>query len=266
MIVNGARIAQEIYQELGDSLRGKKICFVSFLESPESRAFIERKQQVAEKLGLTAEIKQEKVKDNDEALQVIDRVVAEGYDGIVVQLPLPKNLDAQTLFDRVPIALDIDLLSTGAKESYIHHRSERVPPVAGAVQEILKHQGVNLAGRQVVLLGKGRLVGEPVSLMLWKNEANFSNFDINTPEEELFSGLKKADIIITGIGNPHFIKPDMIKPGAVLIDAGTSEQKGVLAGDVDPDCAEKASLYTPVPGGVGPVTVAVLMRNLCHLS
>ena len=272
MMLNGQTIAQKIYEEIGDRLRGKRVCFVSFLDSPESRVFMEKKQKIAEKLGITAEIRMvptlvgTPAEVGEQAEQIVQEIAKSSYDGVVIQLPLPAEFDAQKLFDTLPVELDIDMLGTKAKEAYVEGKTKRVPPVAGATQEILQSQSVNLADRRVVVLGKGRLVGEPVALWFRSVSQTYKNFDINTQKSELLDGLKEADIVISGIGQPHFIKPDMVKSGVILIDAGTSEQAGKLAGDIDPACAEIASLYTPVPGGVGPITIAVLMRNLSYFE
>jgi 5,10-methylene-tetrahydrofolate dehydrogenase/methenyl tetrahydrofolate cyclohydrolase len=121
---------------------------------------------------------------------------------------------------------------------------------------------VALSSKKIVVLGAGRLVGEPVGMWLKRNNVQFDVIIMETEEEEKLRLIKNADILISGIGVPHFIKPEMLKPGVVLVDAGTSEQMGKLAGDIDPSCAEVASVFTPVPGGVGPITVAGLFWNL----
>ena len=131
-----------------------------------------------------------------------------------------------------------------------------------AVVEILQRKNVHIEGARTVIVGAGRLVGAPSAWLLRKLGADVSMF---TLQEGSIDDLKNADIIVSGAGNPGFIKPEHIKEGVALIDAGTSELNKKIAGDADPACAEKASVFTPVPGGVGPVAVAMIFRNLLDL-
>jgi len=116
--------------------------------------------------------------------------------------------------------------------------------------------------KKVLVIGNGKLVGEPVGIMLSHEGIMFDVVNKSTDEITRNEIIRNADVIISGVGIPHLIKPDMIQPGVILIDAGTSEQSGKLAGDIDPACADVASYITPVPGGVGPITVVALFRNL----
>lgn len=240
----------------------KRVCFVQFGDDPVSTPFVKMKMRLAEEIGVQAVHLQKAIASTAEALAVLGQVVEEGYDGIVVQLPLPAGVDTDLVIDSLPTQYDIDMLSEDAKVQYRNATTMRTAPVAAAVQEILWHHKVILIGKKIVVLGKGRLVGEPIAMLLDRQELPYTWIDIETPPETRLQALQEADIVISGIGVPHSITPDMVKEGVVLIDAGTSEQAGKLAGDIDPDCAEKASLYTPVPGGVGPLTVACLFKNL----
>ena len=114
-----------------------------------------------------------------------------------------------------------------------------------------------------MVLGAGRLVGAPVARFL--NSAGAQVTTLTELDEQPFEIIKTADVIVTGIGQPHFIKPEHVKEGVVIFDAGTSEDGGFMVGDVEPDVAHKAALFTPVPGGIGPITVALLLRNLASL-
>ncbi|MES2214309.1 MAG: bifunctional 5,10-methylene-tetrahydrofolate dehydrogenase/5,10-methylene-tetrahydrofolate cyclohydrolase, partial [Patescibacteria group bacterium] len=158
--------------------------------------------------------------------------------------------------------LDVDLLGAETKKQFINGETKRLPPVAGAVMEMLGRSKISLLKKRIVVLGRGKLVGEPVGMLFEREGIPFDHIDKETSNEEILGLLSQADIIISGIGVPHFILPEMVKDGVVIIDAGTSESGGKLAGDMHPDTASKTSFYTPVPGGVGPVTVAVLYRNL----
>lgn len=272
MTINGNEIKEKIIAETLalmsgekslDSARDKKhVCFLQFGNDPASTAFVKMKLALAEKLGIEATIVQKDIATTPEAVLVLAEVIEKNYDGIVVQLPLPAGMDTDLIIDSIPTEQDIDMLSEDAKTQYRNAATERTAPVAAAVQEILWDNKVILIGKKIVVLGRGRLVGEPIAMLLDRQELPYTVIDIDTPADVRASALLEADIIFSGIGIPHSITPDMIKEGVVLIDAGTSELSGKLMGDIDPACADKASLYTPVPGGVGPITVACLFRNL----
>lgn len=266
MIVDGNKIAKELEEKLVTELLfsiPKKVCFIVFGGNTATEQFVKAKSKVAERVGIIVEVKKyPNVKTTAEAIKLVHTLGEKDYDGIVVQLPLFAGIDTQTVLDEIPPLKDIDVLGTIAKESYANGKINRTPPVAQAVYEILESCNVELTGKKIVVAGQGRLVGEPVHLMLNRMKAPHDVVDINTSEKEKLELYKNADIIISGMGIPHGIKPDMIKKGVVLIDAGASEQAGKLVGDIDPTCESKASFITPVPGGVGPITIVCLLRNL----
>lgn len=184
-------------------------------------------------------------------------------DALLVQLPLPESIDTQAVCDAIPLEKDADVLSSAARAAFARGDADALlPPVVGAIREIFAHYSVEPRGKRAVVVGRGRLVGEPAALWLLQQGAHVTTFD---RDSKLGQELLEADIVISGTGVPHLIKPYMLKEGAVLIDAGTSEQGGVLAGDADPECALKCSVFTPVPGGVGPVAVACLFDNAMTL-
>jgi methylenetetrahydrofolate dehydrogenase (NADP+) / methenyltetrahydrofolate cyclohydrolase len=263
-VVDGKHIAKNLIEELKseESGAGKKTAFLLFTLSRESESFIRRKTAVAEELGVESAVVRKKSKTTEDALDALRDVVANGYDGVILQLPLPEEIDADVLIDAIPASVDVDMLGKEAKEKYMSATTERVPPVARAVHEIFSHYMVDLFGDEIVVLGKGRLVGGPVTMYLERLKMPYKVFDESSDDEMKLEAISKADVIISGIGRPHYIKPHMIKEGVVLIDAGTSESGGKIVGDADPACESKSSLYTPVPGGVGPIVVASLFKNL----
>jgi methylenetetrahydrofolate dehydrogenase (NADP+) / methenyltetrahydrofolate cyclohydrolase len=261
MLVDGRQIAQDILGQLKG--RGaKRLVFVVLRDDPAIKSFVSMKVKVAESLGIRAEIVDGNVATTEEAIEVVRGAVKNDVDGVVVQLPLPLGVDTQSVLDAVPVLLDVDVLSTQAKLEYREGHLRRTPPVAGAVDQVFKKHRVDLMGKRVVVLGKGRLVGEPVAMLLDREGIPYTSLDEATPKDELYEEVAQADVLITGIGKPHFIKPEMVKNGAIIIDAGASGESGALRGDVDPSCAFKASLMTPVPNGLGPITIAVLFSNL----
>ena len=266
MIIDGKKIALDIEQELKNkvqSLPKKSVAFVLFGNDPASLQFISIKSRVAERIGIETKLFHyiEKV-STDDALKNIQEIIDQNFDGIVIQLPLPFDMVTEKILNSIPVQLDIDVLGNNAKQSYEQGTLNMIPPVAAAVYEILISTNISIADKNIVLVGNGKLVGEPVGMLLSYEYISFSIVDKYTNPDERSEKILNADIIISGVGIPHMIKPDMVKDGVILIDAGTSEQSGKLAGDIDPECADKASHITPVPGGVGPVTVVCLYRNL----
>lgn len=242
----------------------KKVCFVVFHKTAPTMQFVAMKSRFGERVDVTCVVRESIATTVEEAVEVLKGCKEEGFDGIVVQLPLPESLrpHEEEILNTVPIQLDCDVLSKDALHGFVTKQHGMMPPVARAVYEILTAYQVDLTNKKILLVGNGRLVGAPVALFLTKLGVTYDVIDINSSEEETKKRMSAADIIITGAGSPGLIKKEMIKEGVVLIDAGTSEQKGKVVGDVDPSCYEKASLVTPVPGGVGPLTVASLFMNL----
>ncbi len=175
-------------------------------------------------------------------------------DGIIVQLPFPSRIPIDDIITAIAPSHDIDCMT------YDGTLKGCLPPVVGAIDEISKRHKVKWRGANVVIIGRGRLVGLPSAIFAQAKGANVTIVDKGTLD--IASLTKKADILITGAGAPHIITPEMVSKGVVVFDAGTSEDGGELVGDVHPDVAELASIFTPVPGGIGPITVAVLLRNI----
>lgn len=262
MIIDGKKIAEDIYTELAPKFaalgRKVRLGIVVVGENPVIESFVKIKTRSAERLGI------EMVRVNLPETCRIEEIIgalkdlAENTDAVIAQLPLPNGIDVHTVLAAVPKEKDVDALNPAVREEErpVH------APVALAVVEILGRSGVAIEGKRTVVVGAGRLVGAPTAWFLRSLGADVSMF---TLEEGSIEDLKDADIIVSGAGNPGFIKPGHIKGGVALIDAGASELNKKISGDADPACAEKASVFTPVPGGVGPVAVAMIFRNLLDL-
>ncbi len=265
MIADGKKIAQHIEEQLlprFQQLPVKKVVFVMFGDNSASRQFMGIKSRVAERVGINSEIKtiSESITTN-EAVSIVAEL-SNDYDGVVVQLPLPSHLDTEQVLNAVPVEKDIDVLSPVSIGQYKKGVSNRIPPVAAAVHHVLDYYNMTFNEEKIVIVGHGKLVGQPVACMLDRMNIPYDIITTSLSENERNEKIKNADIKISGAGVPHMIKPDMVKAGVVLIDAGTSEQSGKLVGDIDPQCASKALLMTPVPGGIGPITVVALFKNL----
>ncbi|MEJ0053583.1 MAG: bifunctional 5,10-methylenetetrahydrofolate dehydrogenase/5,10-methenyltetrahydrofolate cyclohydrolase [bacterium] len=267
MILDGKRLAADILsrararsEQLGrmPTLRvvacGGNAATASYLKIKEKRAAEAGIGMIVQTLPETAT-----------TTELIAAVTAATEDALIVQLPLPATVDTQAVLDAIPVEKDADVLSSAARARF--ERGEDgalLPPVVGAVAEIVR--GVSIAGKKAVVIGNGWLVGAPVATWLNRQGADVSIATIETAPEELARMLSGADIIVAGAGSAGLVKPEIIKEGVILIDAGTSESGGVIRGDADPAGAEKCSLFTPVPGGVGPVAVAKLFENVIELA
>ena len=186
-------------------------------------------------------------------------------DAVIIQLPLPGGVDQKEMCDSVPVEKDADVLSRVARGAFERGDTDALlPPVVGAVREILVQSNIALRGKKAVVIGSGWLVGAPVAT--WLAQQGAMGTVVTKDEGDLGAVLSSADIIISGAGSPHLITRDMIREGVMIIDAGTSESNGALKGDADPACAPICSLFTPVPGGVGPLAVACLFANAVTLA
>ncbi|MFA6190600.1 MAG: bifunctional 5,10-methylenetetrahydrofolate dehydrogenase/5,10-methenyltetrahydrofolate cyclohydrolase [Candidatus Staskawiczbacteria bacterium] len=185
--------------------------------------------------------------------------------GIVIQLPLPAEINKQEVFDLIPPNKDVDILSTYNLGKFYTGNPSFIPPVVGAVSHFFKKYKITLEKKNVVLVGAGRLVGFPLSLWLFRKKATVSIVNEFTKDISFYT--KKADIIISGVGKPKFIKGNMVKKGVIVIDVGVSLVGKKLFGDFDFETISKKARYiTPVPGGVGPMTIACLLENFVVLN
>lgn len=262
MIINGKAIAADIYAGLAPSFlalgRTVKLGIIVVGENPVIESFVRIKTRSAQMLGI--EMVRTNLPDTaaTEDVVVAVRLAAKETDAVIAQLPVPSGVDTNAVLSAIPKDKDVDALNpTVSDEERLVHA-----PVALAVVEILKWSHVNIVGSRAVVVGAGRLVGAPSAWLLKSLGAKVSVFSL---EEGSIEDLKYADIVVSGAGNPGFIKPEHIRKGVALIDAGTSELNKKITGDADPACAEKAGVFTPVPGGVGPVAVSMIFRNLLTL-
>jgi methylenetetrahydrofolate dehydrogenase (NADP+)/methenyltetrahydrofolate cyclohydrolase len=243
MNIDGKKIAEEVLLALEHeraSLGELALEVVMNEGDPATDSFVKIKTRTANRLGVKL------VRYTPEQMAEAVRC-----DGVIIQLPLPN---ADELIAALPPHKDVD----GLGEDAIVR-----PPVAEAISEILVRHNIAGAGMHAVVVGAGRLVGAPAAALLKDLGAEVTTV---TQTRGSLVELKEADIVVLGAGEPGLIKPEMLKEGVVLIDAGTSEQGGRLAGDADPACAQVASLYTPVPGGIGPIAVAMIFKNLFLLA
>lgn len=270
MVIDGKKIATALKETLRAHAaalpRPPKLAIVIVGTDPVIESFVRVKKRSGEAIGaVIEEFRYDASIEEHTLCAAVDEIAQlHDVDGVVIQLPLPPQLNAQVILDRVPPAKDVDMLSTAAIATFARGEAKIFPPVASAVQEILERHDVHVEGKEVLVLGHGRLVGKPVAILLRHNHAHVTVVD--SAIADLHEHARESAIIVCGVGKPGLITPEMITPETILIDAGTSESGGKIVGDVDPLCEEKAALITPVPGGVGPIAVAMLFKNLVMLA
>ncbi len=258
---DGRKIRDEILEELESKIEKMKkkpvLAVILIGGDPVSVAYIGLKKKLANKIGIDVNLNyfDENI-SQDEVTKTIKKLNDdENITGIMVQIPVPNDLNRDEIIKTIDSKKDVDGLRYCAGLD-----SDFPPPVIAAIDRAIKESNIDLENSNAVIVGNGFLVGKPLARYLEGKINKLTVLDSNT--EKTTKLIKEADIIISAVGKPEIVKPEMIKDGVVLIDAGTSEVGGELKGDVDSAAYHKSSYYTPVPGGIGPVTVAMLLSNL----
>lgn len=278
-LIDGNAIAASIIEELTTEvkkLNGPKptIAFIRVGDDPASVSYVNKKEKTARAIGINSQLTQLPVTISQEELFAhIDRLNADSrVHGILIQAPLPNHIDETTTFNRVLPSKDVDGFNTVniGKLCQEDHSGFIACTPAGIVQ-LIDRSGIETEGKHVVVLGRSQIVGKPAALlMMQKNIPGNATVTVcHSRTADLPSITRQADVLIAAIGRPHFVTADMLKEGVSVIDVGinriedSSRKRGYrLVGDVDFDAiSQKASHITPVPGGVGPMTVAMLMQN-----
>lgn len=255
----GKKLADEIKNELKNTLADfeikPKLAIVSIGANSVTEKYLKIKKEFADEIDLEVElIKLSSEIKQTEAENEIKNIDA---DGVIIQIPIPKHLDRKRLIEQIPAEKDVDGLRFCADFSSVF-----TPPVVLAIDLALKKAGVNFKNSNILIVGKGFLVGHPLVKYLTKIGAkNIKSIDIDDK-----ISMKKYDVIISAVGKADLISAEQISENSVLIDAGTSEKMGKIVGDFAPDCYKKSRFYTPVPGGIGPLTVAMIYKNLIQKS
>ncbi len=258
---DGKKIREEILADLKArifKMRKKPgLAVIIIGENEVNNRYAALKKKIAERIGITVRtLKFAEDCAEDEVTEKIKQLNADiNIDGIMVQMPVPDGFDKFNIVNAISPEKDVDgLRFCGGFHSHF------TPPVVLSILKAMELADKNIEESEVVVVGRGFLVGWPVARCLEEAVGGIVIADANT--KNLESITKSADVIVSATGKAGLIQPQMISNGVVLIDAGTSEVGGELKGDIDPACYEKASFYTPVPGGIGPVTIAMLLQNL----
>ena len=275
-IIDGKLISQEVKEQLKvkvadfEKKYGRKITLAVILvgENPASQVYVRNKIIATEYVGmrslsyyLPADATEEAVKQTVDALACDSTV-----DGILVQLPLPKHLDENKILSLIPPSKDVDGFLPENVGNLMLGLPTTVACTPFGVLKMLLHENIELCGKNAVVLGRSNIVGKPMAMLLLKENCTVTICHSKTVG--LKEVCKNADILVAAIGKPRFVTADMVKDGAVVIDVGINRTENGLCGDVDfENVKDKASYITPVPGGVGPMTIAMLLENtyLCAL-
>ncbi|HEV2373264.1 MAG TPA: bifunctional methylenetetrahydrofolate dehydrogenase/methenyltetrahydrofolate cyclohydrolase [Streptosporangiaceae bacterium] len=233
-------------------------------DDPGSRAYVNGKHRDSAELGITsirydlpADTTQERLEE------VVDELNSDpACSGFLVQLPLPPHLDAHRVLHRIDPAKDADGLHPVNLGRLVLGEPGPVPGTPRGIVALLRHYGVEIAGAEVTVIGRGVTVGRPLGLLLTRRDVNATVTLCHTGTRDLARHTRDADIVVVAAGRPGMLTPDMVRPGAAVVDVGITRTEAGLVGDVDPAVAEVAGFLAPVPGGVGPLTRAMLLANV----
>jgi methylenetetrahydrofolate dehydrogenase (NADP+)/methenyltetrahydrofolate cyclohydrolase len=249
------------FEEKYGRLPGLAVVIVG--ENPASKVYVRNKHKACGECGMYSEvIELPEMTTEEELLEVIDRLNGRAeIDGILVQLPLPRHIKESVVINRISPEKDVDVFHPTNVGRLTTGNYVLAPCTPAGVIEMLVRSGIEISGKRCVVVGRSNIVGKPLALLLLEKNGTVTVCHSRT--KNLREECLGADILVAAIGKPKFITADMVKPGAVVIDVGINRnEEGKLCGDVDYDAVEPlASYITPVPGGVGPMTITMLMKN-----
>ena len=269
-IIDGKAISTALKEELKakvDALKAQGVepCLAVILvgEDPASTVYVNNKKKACEFIGIKSlSFELPETTSQDELLALIDKLNAdESVNGILVQLPLPKHIDEDAVIQAISPKKDVDGFHPQSVGALCIGQKGFVSCTPAGIIELLKRSNVEIEGKECVIIGRSNIVGKPMSLLMLRENATVTVCHSRT--KNLKEVAKRADILIVAIGKPRMINAEYVKEGAVVIDVGIHRLEGKkLCGDVDfDDVAPHTSMITPVPGGVGPMTIAMLMKN-----
>ena len=269
-ILDGKQIAKDYRQGLQDQVEAlkekgftPKLSVILVGNDGASQSYVRSKKKAAEKVGMISEIVHlEETATEEEVLNELNRLNNDdSVSGILVQVPLPKQVSEQKILEAINPDKDVDgFHPINIGKLYIDEQTF-VPCTPLGIMEILKHADIDLEGKNAVVIGRSHIVGQPVSKLLLQKNASVTI--LHSRSKDMASYLKDADVIVSAVGKPGLVTKDVVKEGAVIIDVGnTPDENGKLKGDVDYDAVKEiAGAITPVPGGVGPLTITMVLNN-----
>lgn len=266
-----SEIATEVQQWCAAGNSAPTLAAVLVGDDPASQVYVRNKEKACEKVGMHSRlIRRAAETTTAELLGLLGELNSDpAVNGILVQLPLPPHIDAQKVLDSVSPLKDVDAFSPENVGLLVQGRPRFLPCTPHGVMQVLARYGHTVAGKHVVVVGRSDIVGKPLANMLLQRDiglgrdyANATVTVCHSQSTNLAAITRTADILVAAVGKPRLITAEMVKPGAVVIDVGINREGDKLVGDVDFDSITKvASAITPVPGGIGPLTIAMLLRN-----
>ena len=262
--MDGAGLAARIRAEVAEEAAGLGslgLATVLVGEDPASEIYIRRKHEAAREAGITAHDRHLSAETSeDELLTLVAELNADDtVDGILVQLPLPPQIDERRVLRAVDPIKDVDGFHPASAGQLYLDEPTFVPATPLGIMALLEEYDVRLEGARAVVIGRSTIVGKPAALLLLRANATVTICHSRTAD--LARHVGEADVLVAAVGKAGVVGADDVKPGSVVVDVGMNRTEEGLRGDVDPGAAERAGLITPVPGGVGPMTIAMLLRN-----
>lgn len=270
-ILNGTTLAKQIREELRAKVQRlaekgitPALAVVLVGEDPSSIVYVNMKRKACEEIGIISHLYHLPPNASQEEVTELVETLGkrEDINGILVQHPLPSHIDEMSVFSAIPLEKDVDGLSPLSLGRLVFGRPAFVSCTASGVMELLNHYNIQIEGKEAVIIGRSIIVGKPIALLLLQHNATVTICHSKT--KNLWDKTRQADILVVAMGKAEYIKGEHIKEGAVVVDCGYNRPQGGSkdVGDVHfPSAREKASYITPVPGGVGPMTIAMLLKN-----
>jgi methylenetetrahydrofolate dehydrogenase (NADP+)/methenyltetrahydrofolate cyclohydrolase len=269
-IIDGKAIAKEIREEIKAEVEALEkvglkpgLAVVIVGEDPASQIYVGSKEKACKAAGILSEVyKLPESAEQSELLELVEKLnKREDIHGILVQLPLPKHMDSEAVIEAIDPSKDVDAFSPVNVGRIMIGQHSLAPCTPAGIIELIKRSGVSISGKRCVVIGRSNIVGKPVAMLLLHESGTVTICHSRTAN--LQSVTQEADILIAAIGKPKYVTADMVKPGACVIDVGVNRlPDGKVCGDVDFDSVSQVAGYiTPVPGGVGPMTISMLLKN-----
>ena len=263
-LMNGTALAARVRAEVAkeaEELGGACLATVLVGDDPASHIYIDRKHAAANEVGIvTRDVRLPHSTPEDEVVALVEELNADdSVDGMLVQLPLPAGMDEVRVTHAVDPVKDVDGFHPVNAGNLYLGTPLHIPATAWGCMELLAEYGVEVTGADAVVIGRSEIVGKPMAMLLLAANATVTVCHSRT--KDLAEHTRRADIVVAAVGRPWLVTPDMVKPGAAVVDVGINRTEHGLRGDVDPGVAEVAAYLTPVPGGVGPMTIALLLRS-----
>ena len=271
ILLNGKRLSEEIEKRIAFEIkelggRPPTLAVIIVGNNPASQIYVKRKAEACARASINSIVLgfSDDITQSDLLSEISELNRSSDVDGILIQLPLPFHINTEAVILAIDPKKDVDGFHPANIGSLLLGQNKGfISCTPLGIKMLLQHYEIDLTGKSVVIVGRSNIVGKPLAALLMQNEKGMNatvtvanSYTLNLPHI-----ISEADVVVAAVGSPHFLKAEWIKPNAIVIDVGISRLDGKLAGDVDPKAINRASYMTPVPGGVGPMTIAALISN-----